>query len=240
VTTADFGSSRSETLASLSFSPDGRTLAYQRGAEGTWDIWLSPVTGGTPVRLTTTTAGTSTRPWRDAPTWSPDGEWVAFMDNEAGRNALVKARVGTSETVELMRGTVPFSRPAWSPDGRWIATQNDEGLVRIPAGGGKPEPIVAMPILGVTWRPDGRSLVALTESETPGHFALAEIDAASGDARLLNPDLGSIPIANQPIRGLSFLPGQGFLTSLASARSDIWLVEGFEPPRLGWFGWFRR
>ena len=38
----------------------------------------------------------------------------------------------------------------------------------------------------------------------------------------------TIPIANQPVRGFSFAKGQGYLTSLASARSDIWLLEGFK------------
>jgi Tol biopolymer transport system component len=238
VTAADFGASRTEALGSLAFSPDGRTLAYQRGAEGTWDVWLSPVTGGAPIRLTSTPIETSNRPWRDAPTWSPDGEWIAYLDNDAGKMSLIKARVGTNERVELMQGVVAFSRPAWSPDGQWIATQNDDGLVRIPSGGGKPELITAAPNLGVTWRSDGR-LVALTESETPGHFAMVEINAATGDSRLLNADLGSIPIANQPIRGFSFTGAQGFLTSLASARSDIWLIEGFQSRRRGLFGWRR-
>ena len=241
VISADFGTSRTDTLASLAFSPDGRTLAYQRGSGGTYDLWLSPASGGTPVRLTTAATPGGRRTWRDAPTWSPDGEWIAYVENDIeGRAILVKSRVGTSERVELMPAPFMFSRPAWSPDGQWIAAQNDDGLVRIPAGGGKPELITAAPILGVTWRPDGKRLVALTESETPGHFAMIEIAAANGDSRFLNADLGSIPIANQPIRGFSLLTEQGFLTSLASARSDIWLLEGFEPPRLGWFDWFRR
>jgi len=30
------------------------------------------------------------------------------------------------------------------------------------------------------------------------------------------------------------------LTSLASARSDIWLIEGFQPPRGGLAGLLRR
>ncbi len=107
VTAADFGSSRTETLASLAFSPDGRTLAYQRGAEGTWDVWLSPVSGGAPVRLSTT-AGSSNRPWRDAPTWSPDGEWIAYLFNDAGRAALVKSRVGTTERVEVLAWPARF------------------------------------------------------------------------------------------------------------------------------------
>lgn len=233
VTAKDFGESRTETLASLAFSPDGRTLAYQRGAEGTWDVWLSPISGGAPMRLSTT-AGTN-RPWRDAPTWSPDGEWVAYVDNDAGTALLVKTRVGTSERVVILDTGMTFTRPVWSPDGKWIATQTEDGLVRVSAEGGKPDVVSTAPILAVTWRPDGRRLVALSESDTPGHFSMIEIDASSGDVQVLNPDLGSIPIANQPIRGLSFIAEQGFLTSLASARSDIWLVEGFQPPA-SWIG----
>ncbi len=238
VTAKDFGSSRTETLASLAFSPDGRTLAYQRGAEGTWDVWLSPVAGGTPIRLATTT-GTSNRPWRDAPTWSPDSEWIAYVSNDAGTPLLVKARVGTTERVEVLQEPLAFSRPAWSPDGKWIATQTEDGMVRVPADGGMPEVLSTLPILAVLWRSDSRHVVALTESETPGHFSMVEIDATSGDVRVLNADLGAVPIANQPIRGFSFHREQGFLTSLASARSDIWLMEGFQPPQRT-LRWWRR
>ena len=90
------------------------------------------------------------------------------------------------------------------------------------------------------WAPDSRHVFALADSETTGHFALVEIDSRSGETRMLNPDLGPIPVANQPIRGFSYLPGQGFLTSLASARSDLWLIEGFQPPPAGFWGLFRR
>ena len=203
-------------------------------------MWLSPVTGGTPVRLTSTPIETSNRPWRDAPTWSPDGEWIAYINNDGGKPTLVKTRVGTTDTVTLLPAPVPFTRPAWSPDGKWIATQTDDGLVRVSSEGGQPEILSTAPILAVTWRPDSRHVVALTDSETPGHFSMIEIDASSGDVRVLNEDLGSIPIANQPIRGFSFVGGQGFLTSLASARSDIWLLEGFQPPSSRWFPWWRR
>ena len=238
VTAQDFGESRTETLASLAFSPDGQTLAYQRGAEGTWDVWLSPVTGGTPVRLTAA-PGATTRPWRDAPTWSPDGEWIAYVNNDSGKPQLIKARVGTTESVQLLQEPLIFSRPVWSPDGKWIASETNEGLVRVPADGGTPELLTTAPIFAVIWRPDSRRVVALSESDTPGHFSMIEIEVSSGNIQVLNPDLGPIPIANQPIRGLSFIGDQGFLTSLASARSDIWLLEGFQPPQRSLF-WRRR
>ena len=239
VTAADFGTSRTETLASLAFSPDGRTLAYQRGGDGIWDVWLSPVTGGAPIRLITM-PDAGIRPWRDAPAWSPDGDWIAYVNNDSGKAVLVKARVGGGESVELLRGSLVFSRPAWSPDGQWIATLTEQGLVRVPAAGGPAEMVTAEQVIAVTWRPGGRVIVALTESETPGHFAMVEFDTQTTESRMLNPDLGTIPIANQPIRGLSFAPGHGFLTSLASARSDIWVIDGLELPASGLWRWFRR
>ncbi len=121
------------------------------------------------------------------------------------RPLLVKTRVGTSERVVILDSGMTFTRPVWSPDGKWIATQTEDGLVRVSAEGGKPDVLSTAPILAVTWRPDSRRLVALSESDTPGHFSMIEIDASSGDVQVLNPDLGSIPIANQPIRGLSFI-----------------------------------
>jgi hypothetical protein len=99
--------------------------------------------------------------------------------------------------------------------------------------------LVNMLTLAVTWRPDSRRIVALTESEKAGHFSMIEIDAASGNVTTLNPDLGPVPIANQPIRGFSLLGEQGVLTSLASARSDIWLIEEFQLPGRRWLDRWR-
>jgi hypothetical protein len=113
--------------------------------------------------------------------------------------------------------------------------------VRVSADGGPTETIAERETAhAITWRPGGRHIVALIESETPGHFAMVEFDTRTRETRVLNPDLGPIPIANQPIRGLSFAEGRGFLTSLASARSDIWVIDGFELPPSGIARWFRR
>ncbi len=241
VTATDFGASRTQTLGALAFSPDGRTLAYQRSGGQGFGIWLSPTTGGTPVPLSTRTSGTpvsaasleNPREYQDSPSWSPDGEWIAYLsaESENGRPIIKKQRVGTQESSTLFTGDLPsFSRVAWSPDGQWVAFQTTDGLTRVPAGGGKPESIVAESSIDFTWAPDSRRIHVLVESERSGHFGLIEIDMATGVVKTINDDLGPIPIANQPIRGFSFLKGEGFLTSLASARSDIWLLEGFQQP----------
>jgi eukaryotic-like serine/threonine-protein kinase len=241
VTAKDFGASQTQTLGSLAFSRDGRTLAYQRSAEGSFAVWLSPVTGGTPVRLV---SGNLMGSFADAPAWSPDDEWIAYSqtlsEQENSQVTLQKIRVGSQESVRLLDGITPGTSTAWSPDGQWILCQTNEGLVRIAAEGGPTKVLVSEPPIDFTFAPDSRHVFVLAESETSGHFALIEIDHPTGTVKVINPDLGPIPIANQPIRGFSFSKEQGVLTSLASARSDIWLMEGFQQPG-GWLSrWLRR
>ena len=118
--------------------------------------------------------------------------------------------------------------------------QSADGLARLPADGGKPQVFATEEFIDYTWAADSRAVYALSEIETAGHFAMVEIDSVTGAIKIMNPDLGSIPVANQPIRGFSFLPGQGFLTSMASARSDIWILEGLQTPRAGLLEWMRR
>jgi hypothetical protein len=66
---------------------------------------------------------------------------------------------------------------------------------------------------------------------------LVQLDANTGAARVINPDLGTLPAANQPIRGFSRLRDGSFLTSIARVRSDIYLIEGFRLPRTWWERW---
>jgi Tol biopolymer transport system component len=227
VRSTDFDGSRTETIGSLAFSPDGRTLAFHRRGTKQATIWLVPVTGGAPVELLADDPGFS---YHDAPAWSPDGDWIAYTRSVGPEFSLAKVRVGTKETATLLDRVTPFSRSVWSPDGAWIATEAGTALIRVPSNGGSFETILPEPPLAYSWV-DARRLVALVSSESIGHLAMVEIDTLTKQVRTLNPDLGTIPVANQPIRGFSFVKGRGFLTSLASARSDIWLLDGFRLPR---------
>jgi Tol biopolymer transport system component len=231
VTDATFDASPSVTLASLAYSPDGRTLAYQRQNNGTFEIWLSPSTGGTPVRLIND--GPGIRPYQDSPSWSPDGEWIVYRTRGRESSTLMKVRVGTSELIDLKVDVLPLSFAKWSPDGKWILCETAEGLSRVSSNGGDLQTLAPGAYFGFTWSDDSRHVYALGEGDTAGHLALVEIDTASATARVVNEDLGPIPVASDPIRGFTFAKGQGFLTSFANARSDIWLLEGFQQP-VGW------
>jgi Tol biopolymer transport system component len=119
VQSSDF-EERTDTLGSLAFSPDGRTLAFYRRGSRQATLWLIPVSGGRPVQLVT---DDPTFGYHDAPTWSPDGEWIAYTRSSGPLFGLSKVRVGTKETISLLDQVEPFSRSAWSPGGDWSSRQ---------------------------------------------------------------------------------------------------------------------
>lgn len=60
--------------------------------------------------------------WPPAPVWSPDSQWLAFVDSSPSEYAgLWVARIGVeSEKRHLGLG----GNPVWSPDGRWLVFQS--------------------------------------------------------------------------------------------------------------------
>ncbi len=62
------------------FSPDGSRVAFERGSIGGFgkDLFVVPVSGGEPRRLTFDNA------WGGSPTWSQDGTEIVFSSNRGG------------------------------------------------------------------------------------------------------------------------------------------------------------
>ena len=182
-----------DTLGALAFSPDGRTLAYQhRGSSGA-HIWLSPAAGGAPVRLAPKTEWN----YQDAPTWSPDGEWIALVISSGfDAMSLVKIRVGSTETVTLINQVAPFTRPPMVA-GR---AMDRERIRRRPGQGAGRRWLdgcgACRPTAGLRVEPrQPASPGAGRKPSAVGHMALVEIDAVTHHVKTLNPDLGTIPIA---------------------------------------------
>src|SRR5687768_8189812 len=68
-------------------SPDGTQVAYTVSVydmdenRGNGDVWVLPVAGGAPRRLTTNKASDG------SPAWSPDGKRLAFVSRREGDSA---------------------------------------------------------------------------------------------------------------------------------------------------------
>jgi Tol biopolymer transport system component len=87
----------------VSFSPDGRFIAYASDRSGNFDIWVQRVKGGDPVQITHETA-------QDVqPVWSPDGESIAFHSERNGGGIFVMPALGGHERQISTFG----SHPTW-------------------------------------------------------------------------------------------------------------------------------
>jgi serine/threonine protein kinase len=99
VSTRDLPHSGSTTyFLDCAMSPDGSRVAY-RYERGTYaDIWISSLAGDAPVRL----YDDPQKVWQRGPSWSPDGNWIAYYSTFNGKPAVVKIRVGANRAPELV------------------------------------------------------------------------------------------------------------------------------------------
>lgn len=112
---------KAKRLSDPQVSPDGRWVAYTV-AEVNYpenrtdsDIWLLPIEGGEPRRLTNS-------PKHDRhPRWSPDSKWIVFESNRSGDFQIYSISVAGGEAVQLTSISTEAQQPVWSPDGKKIA-----------------------------------------------------------------------------------------------------------------------
>jgi Tol biopolymer transport system component len=117
------------------WSPDGRHIAFvslRDTAAGKWGlgdgsiyvIEFDPETG-TGGRVWRVTGKGSSEGW---PTWSPDGQRIAFQSNRSGNWDIWIANADGSGLVQLTHHAADDRYAAWSPDGTQMAfTSNRNG-----------------------------------------------------------------------------------------------------------------
>ncbi|MBN2432497.1 MAG: S9 family peptidase [Acidobacteria bacterium] len=166
-------------------SPDGRWVAFtvtvtDLAANTTdSDIWLVPLTGGEPRRLTTSPAGDH------SPRWSPDGRQLAFISSREGTADLWLIEPAGGEARRLTRSNVDLSGPIWTPDGRHLLCTGRG----VPAG---------VPLLENSFREE----LPLCEARTIHRLLYRQWDRWLGDERnqlwLVDPTDGSMTAMTPP------------------------------------------
>lgn len=124
-------------------------------------------------------AGSSTPWW---PSWSPDGEWIAFaMDG-----SIWKARPGETSAYEIVYAKEYLSSPEWSPDGKWLVyTSDNDGksinlmIVNLETGRSMPLTTGSFVNVDPSWSPDGRRL-AYVSTEPNGYFNIHVMEINNG------------------------------------------------------------
>src|SRR5262249_624233 len=120
------------TFASAVISPDGTRVAWVQNVDESPEtrrsaIWIAPVGGGKPIRITAAGDGKGRRE-RDI-AWSPDSKSIAFL-SDAAQERQLEIYVAPSSgggARQITRVSGQLEHLAWSPDGKSIAFLYIEG-----------------------------------------------------------------------------------------------------------------
>src|SRR6186713_687635 len=129
---------------SPAIAPDSARIAFTRDRR----IWVVPIDGSRPAQQAFYARGTS-----DTPTWSPDGQTLAFVSDRTDHSFIGLFTPGRPIRF-VAPSTSRDTMPIWCPDGKRIA------FLRQPGAGGTPQP-------------------PLKRIETPWSVLVADITATS-------------------------------------------------------------
>jgi Tol biopolymer transport system component len=140
----------------LSWSPDGKQIAYDTSNSGT--IVVVNVDGSGSVQLGRTGGG------RYDPAWSPDGSKIAFAYSGSGALDTMNPDGSNVQVLAAFPEHVIYGGGiAWSPDGSRIAFSLDGTLELVNADGSNPHPLGSSGD-EPSWSPDGKEIVFHTQS----------------------------------------------------------------------------
>ena len=166
----------------LALSPDGRQLAFVAAEPtGRKRLWLRALDAKTPQSVADTDGASE-------PFWSPDGQQIAFF---AGGRLKRVAAAGGGVTTICDAGTTAGG--SWNRDDVIVFARQDGPMMRVAAGGGRPEPLTAFDRergethhLYPAFLPDGRHYTYYVNSRERGVY-VGELGSTTR-TRLFDPD----------------------------------------------------
>lgn len=209
---------------SIAISPDGRVVALAarradaRPGDFARALFLRHLGARDVIELPGT--GGAVQPF-----FSPDGRWVAFFGQTTpggSEYALRKVQVTGGTPITVFGPLSMWSTGVWLSDGTIVFSDTTGPLMRIPASGGTPQPVLPLAPNEAVHRypialPGERELLfAVGAKDTPS--AVSVVTLATGARRPL------VERANAPL----LIPG-GYL---AFKRDDALLVAPFDPTRM--------
>jgi dipeptidyl aminopeptidase/acylaminoacyl peptidase len=249
-------------LTATALSPDGTRVLYvvseadlKQGRYNT-DIWMVPVAGGTPVKLTNA-------PGRDdTPHWSPDGKKVAFVSDRDGKPQIWLIAPDGGEASRLTESRTGVRDFAWSPDGSQLAytarepdtdaeakrkkdkadviivgQEKRDRLYVIPAAGGASRQLTRgdLSVRNFAWSPDGSQLAYAAapspRAEDVFRTDLYVLPAAGGKPRALvrRDGMNHLPKWSPDGKTVAFISGDGKADWLDSSAVCLVAAAGGTP-----------
>jgi len=213
-------------------SPDGKEIAfYSMRDQGRRRIHTMRVDGTRQRALPATTG----HAW--SPTWSRDGNRIAFTSNSNGHDEIyVVARRPDGDWTgpRLLASVVGAGHSVvWSPDDKYIAAGTDSSIVLLPTRAADPRISIDLPPdhehfvgPGMTalakWGPDPTKLY-IRRPGGPGVIGEFWIASLSGGAPRLALKLDTAKVISR--RGEFATDGKRIFFTLATDEANVWLME---------------
>lgn len=105
----------------LTFSPDGRQLAFTSEINGNKDIYIKSIYGETVQQI-----GDPDKA-EYHPAWSPDGNQLAYTVLKDTLETIYIEDLHSSAFITIAPTNVRCFRPAWSPDGNYLVFNGNDG-----------------------------------------------------------------------------------------------------------------
>ncbi len=155
-------------------SPNGEKIAFASNRGGFWDLYLLDLSSGDVTQLT------NTPEYEGAPTWSPDGSFLAFEVYEHDNlNILVgPANDPLNNPIHLTTSPASDYSPSWAPDGRHIAFISDGEVILAnldKADDSRFRNLSNTDLASEShpvWSPDGKRLAWASSSQTMGRSGI--------------------------------------------------------------------
>ena len=224
VSAADFPPDTTVSLTTPVLSPEATRVIYMRlEVSGPGLLWISAVDGGSPVRLVNSSAQRER-----AGSWSPDGKWFVYFDEEGDRWSLNKVKTTGKAEAQVLKTdltSVPWL-PVWSPSGDWILYPDDRELKLISPDGTTTRQLSSAGAVACTFSADGRTIYGIRQAAD--RLELFSMSVEGGTERTIG-SFGReyVPATfGGPATRLSLTPdGKSITFSTLRSSSNLWLIE---------------
>lgn len=219
------------------WSGDGKQIAFASTKGGPPRVWLVDAGGGAPRAVSSTNMSDTFNL-----TWSP-GSRVLYQQAGNQNYYVLDPRTGHERRLLDEKAFGWIFSPIYSPDGRRIAAMWNRPPARgvwildvADGRGAAVYPTKSNVVAPIGWAADGRSIyivegknlnfrgLAAPGGETMTEARILEVPVNGGPAKSV------LTLPFEEIGGISMTPdGRRFVCAVYSSRSDIWVVDDFDP-----------
>jgi len=195
------------------FSPDGKTLVFARATRTMafkngwtdWGIWVAPITGSAPTRITPGDYGNVS-----APSFAPDGSTIVYSASAKGQGGGMDIFLAAPDArTRPLRLTTDghCSSPSFAPDGRSICFISDRGRAfdyevwAMDRSGARQRQLTSKGwyLEQPHYTPDGRSILFLADCDRTNRFELWQASVDGNNVhRIAGSTLFDAPLSWKP------------------------------------------